>query len=110
MASAPAKQFTVYRNKNPRTRTLYPYLLDIQAPLLESLQTRTVAPMIKASALQKKAIDQITPLVTFDSEKYLLLIPQLAGIARSDLGTRAGDLSRYREQIIAAVDFLFLGI
>jgi toxin CcdB len=109
-SSPPAKQFTLYKNKNSRSRMLYPYLLDIQAPLLETLQTRVVAPLVKASALQKKAIDRLTPTVTFEGEKYLLLIPQLSGIAKADLGTRAGDLTRYRDEIVAALDFLFLGI
>jgi toxin CcdB len=108
--SPPAKQFTLYKNKNPRTRMLYPYLLDLQAPLLEPLQTRVVAPLVKASALQKKGIDRLTPAVTFDGEKYLLLIPQLSGIAKADLGARAGDLSRYREEIVGALDFAFLGV
>jgi toxin CcdB len=89
---------------------MYPYLLDIQASLLESLQTRVVAPLVKTSVLQKKAIDRLTPIVTFEGEKYLLLIPQLSGIDKADLGTRAGDLSRYREAIVAALDFMFLGI
>lgn len=65
---------------------------------------------MKASVLQKKAIDRLTPIVTFEGEKYLLLIPQLAGIAKGDLGIRAGDLSRYRGEIVAALDFVFLGI
>lgn len=111
MGSTPAtKQFTLYKNKNPQTRLLYPYLLDIQVGLLESLQTRVVAPLVKTSALQKKTIDRLTPMVTFDGQKYLVLVPQLAGIARADLGTRAGDLSRYRDDIVAALDFVFLGI
>jgi toxin CcdB len=106
----PTRQFTLYKNKNPRTRTLYPYLLDMQVSLLDSLQTRIVAPLVKASALQKRAIDRLTPMITFEGEKYLLLIPQLSGIAKADLGIRAGDLSRYREEIVAALDFVFLGI
>lgn len=104
------KQFTVYKNKNPRTRAVYPYLLEIQAPLLESLQTRVVAPLVKASALQKKAIARVTPLITLEGEKYLVLIPQLAGIAKIDLGARVSEVAQYRDDIMAAIDFLFLGI
>ena len=103
-------QFTLYKNKNQKTKSTYPYLLDVQANLLEGLQTRVVAPLTKATALQKKAIKHVTPLISFDGEKYLLLIPQLSGIAKADLGTRAGELNRYRDEIVAALDFLFLGI
>jgi toxin CcdB len=110
LKTSAARQFVLYKNKNPRTRSMYPYLLDPQAPLLESLNTRVVAPLVKPTALQKKVIDQITPLITFEGKKYLLLVPQLSGIAKADLGIRAGDLSRYRDEISAALDFLFLGI
>jgi len=103
-------QFTVYKNKNPKTKNAYPYLLDVQVNLLDGLQTRVVAPLAKSTVLQKKAMQHITPLITFDGEKYLLLIPQLSGIAKTDLGARVGELSRYRDEIVAALDFLFLGI
>ena len=103
-------QFTLYKNKNPKTKSTYPYLLDVQANLLDGLQTRVVAPLTKTAALQKKAIQHVTPLVIFEGDKYLLLIPQLSGIAKADLGVRVGELSRYRDEIVAALDFLFLGI
>ncbi|HSB96863.1 MAG TPA: CcdB family protein [Spongiibacteraceae bacterium] len=103
-------QFALYKNKNTKTRNSYPYLLDVQANLLDGLQTRVVAPLAKSAVLQKKAMQHVTPLITFDGEKYLLLIPQLSGIAKADLGPRVGDLSRYRDEIIAALNFLFLGI
>jgi hypothetical protein len=33
-------QFTVYKNKNPRGRTRYPLLLEVQAGLLDELRRR----------------------------------------------------------------------
>jgi toxin CcdB len=44
-------QFTVYENKNPRTKKAYPYLLDIQADLLEELRTTAVIPLCKGNRL-----------------------------------------------------------
>jgi hypothetical protein len=35
--------------------------------------------------------------------------PQLAGIARSELGTAAGSLAKSRGTILAAMDFLLTG-
>jgi len=103
-------QFALYKNKNQKTKNTYPYLVDVQVNLLDGLQTRIVAPLTKAAALKKKSIEHVTPLITFEGEKYLLLMPQLSGIAKTDLGARVGDLSSYRDEIIAALDFLFLGI
>lgn len=47
-------QFIVYRNKNARTKPIFPFLVDVQSDLLEDLQTRVVIPLSKAAALTKK--------------------------------------------------------
>jgi toxin CcdB len=103
-------QFAVHKNKNPRTRGAYPYLLDIQSDLLRDLQTRMAAPLAKAPALTKKPIKDLTPLVEIDGQKFVVLIPQMAGVSRTDLGAVVGSLSDHREEIVAAVDFLITGI
>jgi toxin CcdB len=38
-------QFDVYRNPDASTRSRFPYLLDIQSDLLDSLSTRVVVPL-----------------------------------------------------------------
>jgi toxin CcdB len=102
-------QFSVFRNKNPRTKAVFPLLLDIQSDVLDDLQTRVVIPLTKAAALTKKPLPLITPVVRFDGNDYLLLTPQLAGIARTELGAAVGSLAHERQAIIAAVDFLLTG-
>lgn len=71
-------QFTVYRNKDSRTKTAFPLLVDVQSNLLEALQTRVVVPLTKVAALTKKPLTQLTPVLSFDGEDYLLMTPQLA--------------------------------
>ena len=102
-------QFTVYRNKNPRSRATFPFLLDVQSDLLDELQTRAVIPLTKAAALTRKPVAHLMPLVQFDGDTYVLMTLQLAGIARNDLGPPAGSLAEHRDMIIAAMDFLLLG-
>ena len=102
-------QFTLYRNKNPRTRTLYPLLLDVQCDLLEELQTRVVIPLTKATALTRKPLSHLMPLIEFQHDTYALMTPQLAGVARTELGAPAGSLTRQRDAILAALDFLLTG-
>src|SRR5262245_50141830 len=103
-------QFTVYKNKNPRSRTTFPFLVDVQADLLDELETRVVAPLTKAPALSRKPISRLTPSVEVDGENYLMITPQLAGIARSDLGAIVGSLSEQRAAIIGALDLLVTGV
>ena len=38
-------QFDVYHNKNAASKGRFPYLLDVQTELLDSLETRVVVPL-----------------------------------------------------------------
>jgi toxin CcdB len=102
-------QFTVYRNKNPRSRAAFPFLLDVQSDLLDELQTRVVIPLTKAAAFVRKPVAHLMPVVQFEGEAYVLVTPQLAGIARSEIGSPAGSLAQRRDTIVAAMDFLLSG-
>ncbi len=55
-------------------------------------------------------MEVLTPLVRFEGKEYIVLTPQLAGIAASDRGTAVGELIADREAIIAALDLLITGI
>lgn len=102
-------QFAVYRNENSGTQSAFPFLVDVQADLLEDLQTRVVIPLTKAAALTKFPLTYLTPMLTFEGESYVLMTPQLEGIARADLGQHAGSLADQWRAILAAVDFLVRG-
>jgi toxin CcdB len=54
-------------------------------------------------------VSHLTPTLTFDGNAYVLMTPQLAGIARTDLGSQAGSLAEERQTILAAIDFLVTG-
>jgi toxin CcdB len=103
-------QFTVYANKNAKTRKTFPYLVDIQSDLLEGLQTTVVIPLCKASQLQDQIIAKLCPLVEISGEKFVAMSQQLAGIDRSQLGKEITNLAENRSQFIAAIDFLISGI
>lgn len=102
-------QFSVYRNKNPRTKATFPLLVDVQSDLLDPLNTRVVIPMTKAAALTRKPVSHLTPEVSFDGDRYVLMTPQLAGVGRAELGPHAGTLAEERQIILAAIDFLLTG-
>ena len=46
----------------------------------------------------------------FQGESYVAMVPELAGVALRDLGPAAGDVSRQRAKLTAALDLLFTGI
>jgi toxin CcdB len=102
-------QFTVYRNTSPRSKATYPLLVNVQSDLLEELQTRVVIPLTRVAALTKKPVAQLMPAIEFNSDSYILMTPQLAGIAVSELGPVVGSLAARHDTILAAMDFLLSG-
>jgi toxin CcdB len=101
-------QFSVFKNKNPRSKTAFPFLVDVQSNLLDDLRTRVVIPLTKA--LAERPISTLSPLVEIHGHKYVLLTPQLAGISKSDLGAEVTNIAEHRDGVIAALDCLISGI
>ena len=101
---------TVHANLNPQSRTAIPWLLDVQDDLLSGLATRVVVPLYRQEATPRPRLARLTPLLDFQGEVYVAVVPELAGVARKDLGPSAGDLSAQRPKLMAALDLLFTGI
>jgi len=101
-------QFDVYQNPNPDTSRAFPYLLDVQADLLNKLPTRVVVPLISISMLSK-VTPELNPQFEVETAKMYMLTPQIAGIAVSSLGVKICSLKPHRSEILAALDFLFVG-
>ena len=103
-------QFHVYENPNKASRKTYPYVLDIQSDLLDDLRTTAVIPLSPVSLAAKAAITRLTPVVAFDGKSWVVLTPQIAGIDRSHVGKPVANLTSYRAELVAALDFLISGI
>lgn len=102
-------QFAVYRNENPGSGEEFPFLVDVQADLLEELGTRVVIPLARSAQLTDFPAQYLTPVIAFQGHRYVLLTPQLAGISRDELGPQAGSLADQQRAISAAIDFLLKG-
>jgi toxin CcdB len=103
-------QFTVYRNKNPQSRSAVPFLLDVQNDLLEELETRVVVPLCPVSTMKGKTLRTLTPALEIEGDSFVMLTPQMAGISKSELGVPVTRVEHYRFEIIAAIDFLLTGV
>jgi len=101
-------QFDVYENPNPETNKATPYLLDVQAELLASLSTRVVVPLLSA-AYAEKPIKHLNPQFTVNETVVLMSTAELAGISIQSMGKKIATLKYKRDEIIAAIDFLFTG-
>lgn len=103
-------QFAVHRNPNPAGKATAPYLLDIQSDLIAELGTRVVVPLYTAASMKGKILKTLTPAFEVEGKQYVMMTPQLAGIAKKQLGAKVADLSLRRDEIIAALDLLITGI
>ncbi len=102
-------QFDVYLNPNTATRKVIPYLLDVQSDLLDTLATRVVVPLIKADEMGLAA-KHLNPQFKLKGEAVVMSAAELAGVPIRSLGDKVASLKNKRDEIIAALDFLFTGI
>lgn len=102
-------QFDVYLNPNPATRKAIPYLLDVQADLLDTLATRVVVPLVLAEEMGLAA-QTLNPKFKIKNTTVIMSTAELAGVPVRSLGDKATSLKGKRDEIIAALDLLFTGI
>jgi toxin CcdB len=102
-------QFTLYENLNKDSRKAYPYFVDIQNDLVDSLNTRLVIPLTSSKSLGKN-IEKLCPTITLDGEAFILLTHQMTNVPVTALKNAKGSLQHLRSEIISAVDFLVTGI
>jgi len=101
-------QFDVYVNSNTETRRLFPYLLDVQAGMLDHLPTRVVVPLLHRSAISKP-IPVLNPVLEIEQTEVVMSTPQLVGVHTSILSVKVCSVKDKRDVIIAALDLLFTG-
>ncbi|MDE2118513.1 MAG: CcdB family protein, partial [Betaproteobacteria bacterium] len=93
-------QFDVYLNPNPGTRKSIPYLLDVQADLLDTLATRVVVPLILAEEMGLAA-KHLNPQFKIKGVAVVMSTAELAGIPNRSLGDKFASLKSKRDEIIA---------
>ncbi len=103
-------QFDVHRNLERSSARRVPYLLDVQANLLDGLSTRVVIPLVDAETRSLDPLRNLTPVVDVEGRRVMLLTQEIAGIPRALLGERVVSLEDRRYDILRAIDMLWLGV
>ena len=101
-------QCSVYKNTG-ESESYAPYLLDVQAELLEGLETRVMVPLVRASEFGRRA-GRLHPVFTVCGEEVVMATHLLAAIRSSILGRIADSLIKHRAEIIGALDVLLVGV
>ena len=103
------RQFDLYSNSDSDTKKAYPFFVDIQTTLLETLNSRVVIPLTKARP-NKELPANICPKIEIDGKFYYLLTHQITTVSKSFLKHKEGSLQLNRTEIINSLDFLLSGI
>ena len=103
-------QFDVYVNTDKDTNKVYPYFVDIQSGLLDVLNSRVVIPLTPIEKANKNFPDTLCPEVEINKKHFALLTHQLTSVSTGFLKQRDGSLALKRDEIVAAIDFLVIGI
>jgi toxin CcdB len=102
-------QFDIHRNLNPKTKRLFPYLLNVQSDLLDVVATRVVVPLAPEEVVGRPA-QKLNPRLRVEGAALIMDTAEIAGVPRRILGEVVGSLSHRRGEVIAALDILFFGI
>jgi toxin CcdB len=102
-------QFDVFINPIPQARRAYPYVAILQSDLAETGRERIVAPLVPRARLTGTT-GRMTPHVRVGDVDHVLVVPSMTAVAAGDLRELRGQLVAHRDAIVAAIDYLFLGV
>jgi len=102
-------QFDVYPNPDPGSKVRIPFVVVLQSDLLDALDNHVVAPLRPKQDSSIVPVVRLNPIVHIDGTEYLVRVQDLATVPRRMLKAPVANLSPQRDEILAALDFLFTG-
>ncbi len=102
-------QFDVYRNPDRTTQARIPYVVVLQSDLLDALDHFVVAPMRIKQDNSVIPMLRLNPLVNIDGDEFHVRVQDVATVPRRLLSRPIANIASHRDDIVAALDFLFTG-
>jgi len=103
-------QFDVYANPSKKSKTYYPYLVDVQNNYISELETRIVIPLGKAGYFEDEIMTKLQIKISYEDQELVLMTPQISSIPRNTLKEPVGSLQHLQQEIIDTLDFAITGI
>ena len=103
------RQFDVLENAIPRARCALPFVAVLRSDFADTGRERVVAPLAPSAAMPQLA-GRLIPIVTVENRNFALLVPSLTALPVTELRHALANLAGDRERIIAALDYLFMGV
>lgn len=84
------------------------YLLDLQANLLDSLNTRLVVPLLPVE-MAPQPIPRLNPVFSIEGRSVVMATHLMGVVSLSILKLRVCNLRERHDEIVAALDMVFQG-
>ena len=84
------------------------YVIDVQADLLDGLNTRVVVPVLPLAQAPQPA-DRLNPVFSINGESHVMATQYLAAVPMSVLGKPVANLADRFDEITNALDMVFVG-
>jgi toxin CcdB len=102
-------QFDVFDNPIAQARRDFPFVMILQSDMAGTGRDRIVAPLVPRKRMAKLA-GRLTPIVGIGGLEHVLLVPRMTSVPAVDLRIVKAQLAAHRDDIVSAIDFLFLGV
>lgn len=98
-------KYDIYRD--PRgTENL---LVNVQADVLDTLDTRMAIPLLPESKTKKEFVRQLNPIFEIAGRRYVLATQYMLAVPPGALREKVGNAREQADVITAAIDFLHQG-
>jgi toxin CcdB len=102
-------QLEVFANPLVRARRAFPYVVVLQSDVSVQGRERIVAFLAPRSQVAPLP-GRLTPIVQFAGKEFIVLLPWMTNVPASELRKPVADLAPFRDRIVDAIDWQFLGI
>jgi toxin CcdB len=102
-------QFDIFPNPLARARRAFPYVVALQSDLSAIGNDRIIAFVVERESVGKVA-GRLMPVVEIRQREFVVLMPSITNVPLSELRGPIGNIAVYRDRIVEALDWMFLGI
>ncbi|MEO8553525.1 MAG: CcdB family protein [Kofleriaceae bacterium] len=88
---------------------MFPLVVVLQADIVDTGTERIVAPLALGAEIATLK-SPLAPRVDIDGTTFVVITPRLIAIPAVDLASPVASLAPYRADLVAAIDYLFLGV
>ncbi len=102
------RQYDICKNTNVASRKLVPFVVVLQADLLQDFHTTIVAPLMLETPATK--ISKLNPIVKIAGKSYRVSMAELSSVLRKHLGEVVANVENQHYEFVAAIDLIFTGV